>query len=866
MKRIHIILLFLTTIFCLQAQKISVESFELLPHDLTANIEGSSRFDPNTRKNAALIKIETTQKGFVFEGGSLGFVGDPEYKTGEIWLYVPEGAKKLTLKHATLGVLREHYYNTPIQSGKTYLMKLSAGKVITHVEEDLGRHYLTLMVTPKNADVYIDGNMQIVDAEGVVTVSLPYGTHQYQVSANMYKTEVGNITISSEGAVEKEVSLEPDYSVLHINSNPEGATVYIDNVNAGTTPVTTKPIISGEHTFQFRLPMYNVKTVKHNVQSGGGTQTITETLQPNFSTVTITVPNQAEIYINNEKKGVGTWSGKLNAGDYIVEARKESHHATKISVTATAGEVISKTLEAPVPRYGILDLQTTPARATIYIDGKEMGISPNILKNILIGERTITLKKDGYETMTKIITIEEGKASSEKFSLTKKTEQQPMVVTQPKENKATTVNGYTETIIKGLNRQMVYVEGGTFTMGATPEQGSDVDDDEKPAHKVTLSSYYIGRYEVTQAQWRAIMGENPSKFTDYNNPVEQVSWSEAQEFCKKLSTLTGKKYRLPTEAEWEYAARGGKKSKGYKYSGSNNIEDVAWYKSNSGSKTHPVGQKQPNELGIYDMSGNVSEWCYDLYDSYTSSPQTNPTGPTSGSIHVNRGGSWYDGARYCRVAYRCNHSVFPGNRRNYLGLRLVCEIENNEAKNVSTNNKVNTPNAHEYVDLGLSVKWATCNVGANTPEEYGDYFAWGETTTKSPYSDTNYKYSLNPSTLPLSADAAHVNWGGKWRMPTKAEYDELMSITNCTWIWTTQKGVSGYKVTSNVNGNTIFLPAAGFRDNGDLYDAGSHGYYWLSSLYTGISCYACSVFFNSVNVDWDGNDRCNGQSVRAVCE
>ena len=671
MKRIHIILLFLTTIFCLQAQKMSVESFELLPHDLTANIEGTQRFDQNTRKNAALIKIETTAKGLHIDGGMIGLVGDPLYKIGEVWVYVPEGAKKITIQHAELGVLRDYYYPETILSGKTYLMKLSAGKVITHVEEDLGRHYLTLMVTPKNADVYIDGNMQIVDAEGVATVSLPYGTHQYQVSANMYKTEVGNITISSEGAVEKEVSLEPDYSVLHINSNPEGATVYIDNVNTGTTPVTTKPIISGEHTFQFRLPMYNVKTVKHNVQSGGGTQTITETLQPNFSTVTITVPNQAEIYINNEKKGVGTWNGKLNAGDYIVEARKESHHATKISVTATAGEVISKTLEAPVPRYGILDLQTTPARATIYIDGKEMGISPNILKNILIGERTITLKKDGYETVTKIITIEEGKVQPEKFSLIKKTEQQPIAVTQPQENKATIVNGYTETI-KGLNLQMVYVEGGTFTMGATPEQGGDAESDEKPSHKVTLSSYYIGKYEVTQAQWRAIMGKNPSYFTGDNNPVERVSWHEAQEFCKKLSELTGKNYRMPTEAEWEYAARGGNKSKGYKYSGSNTIGDVAWYESNSDSKTHPVGQKQPNELGIYDMSGNVWEWCSDRFGSYTSSPQTNPTGPTSGSRRVSRGGCWYGDANYCRVLFRGGSS--PDSRYGNLGFRLASDL------------------------------------------------------------------------------------------------------------------------------------------------------------------------------------------------
>ncbi len=669
MKRLHIILLFLTTIFCLQAQNMSVESFSLLPQDLTANVQGTSRFDQNTRKNAALIKIETTQKGFVFEGGSLGFVGDPEYKTGEIWLYVPEGAKKLTLKHETLGILRDYYYGISIQSGKTYLMKLSTGKVVSHVEHDLGVNYLTLTIEPANAEVYINGNMIDVDSEGVATASLPYGTHQYEVSAKMYKREVGNITISSEASTEKVIKLQPDYSILNINSNPQGATVYIDDEKAGTTPVTTKPISAGEHSLQFRMSMYKTKTVTHNVQSGGGTQTITETLQPNFSTVTITAPNQSEIYINNEKKGVGSWSGKLNAGDYIVEARKESHHSTKTAINVKVGENINKTLEAPIPRYGVLDLQTSPAKASVMIDGKEMGVTPQIIKNILIGKRSITLKKEGYETLTKNVTIEEGKVQPEKLTLQKKTEQQPIAVTQPKENKTTTKD-FTETI-NGLNLQMVYVEGGTFTMGATPEQGSEAYDYEKPAHKVTLSSYYIGKFEVTQAQWRAIMGKTPSSFIGDNNPVERVSWNEAQEFCQKLSTLTGKKYRLPTEAEWEYAARGGNKSKGYKYSGSNTIGDVAWYTSNSGRKTHPVGQKQPNELGIYDMSGNLWEWCYDWKGSYSSSPQTNPTGPTSGSTRVFRGGSWEYTAKICRVAYRDGN--FPGIRGSYLGLRVVCE-------------------------------------------------------------------------------------------------------------------------------------------------------------------------------------------------
>ena len=159
--------------------------------------------------------------------------------------------------------------------------------------------------------------------------------------------------------------------------------------------------------------------------------------------------------------------------------------------------------------------------------------------------------------------------------------------------------------------EMVFVKGGTFMMGATPEQGSDAGDGEKPVHSVTVSDFYIGKYEVTQAQWKAVMGKNPSHYKGENRPVERVSWYDIQKFIEKLNAKTGKRYRLPTEAEWEYAARGGNQSKGYKYSGSNDIGSVAWYTNNSGDRTHPVGQKQPNELGLYDMTGNVWEWCSD---------------------------------------------------------------------------------------------------------------------------------------------------------------------------------------------------------------------------------------------------------------
>jgi formylglycine-generating enzyme required for sulfatase activity len=228
--------------------------------------------------------------------------------------------------------------------------------------------------------------------------------------------------------------------------------------------------------------------------------------------------------------------------------------------------------------------------------------------------------------------------------------------------------------VNGVGIDMVFVEGGTFTMGCTPEQEPDCwDYHERPAHQVTLTnSYYIGKYPVTQAQWIAVMGNNPSEFIgNTQHPVEYVSWDEVQTFITTLNTLTGRTYRLPTEAEWEFAARGGNSSLGYKYSGSDNIDDVAWYSANSGGTTHPVGTKSSNELGIFDMSGNVWEWVNDWYGSYTSTAKTNPTGPPPvfGYSRVFRGGSRSSGARDCRVSNR--YSDPPDRRYIDLGFRLA---------------------------------------------------------------------------------------------------------------------------------------------------------------------------------------------------
>ena len=705
--------------------------------------------------------------------------------------------------------------------------------------------------------------------------------------------------------------------------------------------------------------------------------------------------------------------------------------------------------------------------------------------------------------------------------------------------------------------EMVFVQGGSYNMGATEEQGSEAKADESPVHLVMLSDYYISRYEITQKFWETIMGNNPSGTKGDDLPVDNVSWEECNQFIQELNKRTGKNFSLPTEAEWEYAARGGEKRNGTKYSGSNNAEEVAWSDALDGT-IQPVGTKKYNDLGIYDMSGNVSEWCYDWYGAYTEQDQTNPIGATAGTKRVLRGGNISSANTYCRVSTR--NSLAPDGKQAKTGFRIVLskptykvtakpsteeggsitlnngtkpqyvkegvkvtltatpkennhfvnwtlngaevskektftptitqngeyianfgnckitvtaseggtaktsktQVEKNEqvtltatpnegysfvnwtveGKEVSTQNPYTTTitkdleikanfithkitviaseggtaktsktqvghngqvtltatpqegysfvnwtvdgvevstknpytatitedveykanfithkitviaseggtaktsktqvghngqvtltatpnedygfvnwtvngvevstqnpytititkdieikanfidkyNGHEYVDLGLpsGIKWATCNVGATTPEGYGDYFAWGETSPKTTYNWSTYKYCNgdlysmtkyctqssygtvdNKTTLELSDDAARVNLGGSWRMPTKAEQDELRNTDNCTWTWTTQNGVNGYKVTSKKNGNSIFLPEAGCRIDSNLYLAGSYGNYWSSSLRSGYSDNAYYVEFNSVYVDRDYSYRCRGRSVRPICE
>ena len=493
--------------------------------------------------------------------------------------------------------------------------------------------------------------------------------------------------------------------------------------------------------------------------------------------------------------------------------------------------------------------------ATVTVEGAKL-----VIKGVTPGSATITVKDNQTQERAKIeVTVTED---------------------VPAQTETFTVNG--------VSFKMVAVEGGTFWMGS-PDDDRDAMRDEKPRHQVTLSSFAIGETEVTQELWEAVMGSNPSCNIGTNLPVEQISRDDCSAFISKLNRLTGRNFRLPTEAEWEYAARGGKNSKGYKYAGDDIINSVAWYDNNSDGETHPVAQKHPNELGLYDMSGNVWEFCQDYYDKdyYSNSPVNNPCNTTPSSWFTMRGGGVVNIKRYCRVAFRSEQVLLddpltPVDSNWDMGFRLA--LSDGCGENPIAYDSCPDSNHPHLIDLGLpsGTKWACCNVGATSPEGYGGYYAWGETEEKEDYDDSTYKwengskYNLTKynsdstygvvdykTILDLDDDVAHVMWGGSWRMPTISEVYELRD--NTTSEWTSVNGVYGRKFTSMSNGNSIFLPAAGRRHYLKLDGQGSAGYYWSSSVREGWpGRIADMIYFYSNDIGITYINRVHGNTIRPV--
>ena len=634
-----------------QDDNIQVKSFRKLEGDMTTTSAEGKRIDQNNEV-AALIKIVTTETGFTFEAGALGIV-DSQQRNGEVWVWVPRASRKITILNQKLGVLRNYPYPVEIQADRTYEMVLTTAKIETIIKEQVRMQYLGFQITPPNATLWVNDEIWELEPDGTATQFLNFGTYDWRVQAPNYHPDAGRVTLNNANETELiPVTLKPNFGWVEVaDDGPlKDASFYIDDNFVGKAPCKSEALKSGQHTVRVVKKMYATYSQTVTV-SDNETTRIAPTLAADFAEVTLKVDADADIYVNDELKGKRSWTGALGSGSYKIECKQASHETsqtTKEITPAMAGQTI--TLPAPRPIYGSLNVESSPNFCQLFIDDQAQGITPKFISELLVGTYTLRLTKEGYTDYTETVTIAKGERKQVTATLNNK----PEVIF--------TVNGVSFT--------MKLVEGGTFQMGATSEQGGDAYDYEKPVHNVTLSSYYIGETEVTQALWQAVMGSNPSHFKGDNLPVECVNWDDCQEFITKLNRLIGRTFRLPTEAEWEYAARGGKKSNGYKYAGSNTIGSVAWYMDNS-SETHPVKGKAPNELGLYDMSGNVWEWCHDLFgkDYYGKSPSVNPQGPSSGSGRVLRGGCWFFNARPCRVSNR--FSFGPGRRDYSGGFRLA---------------------------------------------------------------------------------------------------------------------------------------------------------------------------------------------------
>lgn len=394
------------------SQTISVASFKLLGTDLTANTAGTMEKDQNG-ETAALIKVVTTQVGFSFDGGSMGIVKTRQ-TPGEVWVYVPRSSKKITIKHSQLGVLRDYYYPISIESGRTYEMVLTTGVVQTIIKQTSNSQYLVLKVSPNNAIVELD-NEVLPNTNGLAQKFVRLGTYEYRVQAPNYHTAAGKIIVDDPNNKKViEISLLPAFGWVELLSNEEnnGAQVYIDNALVGTIPFKSQDLPSGEHHIRVVKPMYNAYSQTVNVADNQVTQ-ITPQLKADFSVVTINVDNNADIYVNEEKKGTGSWTGNLASGTYAMEAKKEGHRSTLTNIEVSAAQKTQTVqLQSPSPIYGSLNITSTPLESIVYIDGKDVGQTPLFKPNLLVGKHDIIIKREGYTPYVDVFTIAENQQTS----------------------------------------------------------------------------------------------------------------------------------------------------------------------------------------------------------------------------------------------------------------------------------------------------------------------------------------------------------------------------------------------------------------------------------------------------------------------
>ena len=692
MKKRYVTLLMLMMLtLSVAAQQLTVKSFT----PTNQIIAGDDRKTDWNNVPCALIKVQGA------EVDSVAGVFEVVRRGPELWAYVTNGRRSITIyKHGfEASTVNFSDFNVEgAESNKVYLLVIST-PAASATEQEKKADYLTLWVTPYNAAVSIDGRSCSVDTtEGTVTEVLTFGLHTIQVQSPGYETVNKNIQFTKDNRVHH-INLTSLMTEVVIQATTPGTVIFVNNEQRGTDRCT----------LQLAPRTYIIKGEK----AGHASQEVTFTISDDATTQHITIPalraitgsadinfkpTGSQIFIDG--KSVGTSPhiiDDLSVGSHTLEVKCDGYNTFKqtiiikekenLDISGTlfkagnenAGNSLSQKPQN-LQNNGTLNaadndihIRCLTRNARIFVNDSLVGVDQLLVNNLTGGTYILRASKDGFEDDSIIVTLSHNEYRQVVIPALKKAKKE---IVQQNSNLNMRVEGtYESFVLNGITFYMIKVESGSFSMGATNEQGSRFDSNERPTHRVTLSNFSIGETEVTQELWEAVMGSNPSFFLGSRLPVELVSWEDCQAFITKLNELLegqlsdGKKFRLPTEAEWEFAARGGNLSKGYRYAGGNSINPIAWQNGNSENKTHGVGSKLPNELGIYDMSGNVMEWCNDWYDGYDSADQANPTGPQTGNTRVCRGGCWNVNSGDCRVSYRFYLEESYSN--NNLGLRLA---------------------------------------------------------------------------------------------------------------------------------------------------------------------------------------------------